>query len=56
MQIAKCIVQGIRENKLPIASFLKKETGHYSPSKPDAASDWYWPLSPVTAKAKPDGN
>ncbi len=56
MQIAKCIVQGMRDINLPLAGYLKKDVPVYSPSKPDDFTKWYWPLSPVTAKTKPDGN
>jgi lysophospholipase L1-like esterase len=56
MEIAKCIVQGMREIHLPLAGFLKKDVPAYSPAKPGEVADWYWPLSPGTARAKPDGN
>ena len=55
-QIAKCIVQGIRNAGLPLASFIRDEVPHYDPAKPDAVASFYWPLSPVIDKTKPDGN
>jgi lysophospholipase L1-like esterase len=55
-QIARCIVQGIRDQKLPLANYLRSDIPLYNPAKPDDVTNWYWPLSPVTAKAKPDGN
>jgi len=56
MQLAKCMVQGMRDIHLPLAEYLRKDVPVYSPAKPDEVAEWYWPLSPVTAKAKPDGN
>jgi len=45
-QIAKCVVEGIKKNKLGIAKFLNKGLTVFDPAKPDAVSSWYWPWSP----------
>jgi lysophospholipase L1-like esterase len=55
-QIARCIVQGIKNNKLPIAKYLKKNITPFDPAKPDAVENWYWPQSILQAAVKPDGN
>lgn len=55
-QIARCIVQGILDNKLPVAKYLKKNITPFDPAKPDAVENWYWPQSMLVAAAKPDGN
>jgi hypothetical protein len=56
LQIAKCIVQGMRNIGLPLASFLRENIPLYDPAKPDAVASFYWPLSPAIDKTKPDGN
>jgi lysophospholipase L1-like esterase len=55
-QIARCIVQGIKDNQLPIAKYLKKNIAPFDPAKPDAVENWYWPQSILQAAVKPDGN
>ncbi len=55
-ELARCIVQSIKDQKLPFASQLKKDIGKYDPAKPGAFESWYWPLSTVMALAKPDGS
>ncbi|HMP93101.1 MAG TPA: rhamnogalacturonan acetylesterase [Phnomibacter sp.] len=56
MQIAKCIIQGIKDLKLPLAKFLKEQMPAFDATMPDDWQNWYWPLSPGMAAAKPDGN
>ena len=55
-EIARCIVQSIRDQHLPLAKYLKNNIPVFDPAKPDAVENWYWPLSPVAATLKPDGN
>jgi lysophospholipase L1-like esterase len=55
-EIARCIVQGIRDNKIPIVKYLKKNIAAFNPAKPDQAANWYWPQSILLAAEKPDGN
>jgi hypothetical protein len=55
-EIARCIVQGIKDNKLPIAKYLKKNITTFDPAKPGMPGDWYWPQSILLATEKPDGN
>ena len=55
-EIARCIVQSIKDNKLPIAKHLKKNILPFDPSKPDAVENWYWPQSILLPAVKPDGN
>jgi len=55
-QIARCIIRGIKENRLGLAAYLRKDLKDFDPSKPDKAEDFYWPLSPGFSAAKPDGN
>jgi lysophospholipase L1-like esterase len=55
-QIAKCVVEGIKANKLSLVKFLKNDTPPFSPIKPDALAAWQWAESPRTDAVKPDGN
>ncbi len=55
-QIARCIVQGIKDNKLPIAKYLKNNIAPFNPAQPDAVENWYWPQSILQDAVKPDGN
>ena len=55
-EISKIIVEGIRKNNLGIAGAIKKDTPVFNPANPDHFASFYWPYSPSTATAKPDGN
>jgi lysophospholipase L1-like esterase len=55
-EIARIIATGIMQNNLGLAKYLKKELKPFDPSKPDAVSNLYWPLSLSIASSKPDGN
>jgi lysophospholipase L1-like esterase len=55
-EIARCIVQGIKDKKIPITKYLKKSVASFNPSKPDPVEKWYWPQSILLAAEKPDGN
>jgi lysophospholipase L1-like esterase len=54
-EIAKCVVEGIRANKLGLVKYLK-DTPAFDPAKPDAPAAWQWAESPRSAVTKPDGN
>jgi lysophospholipase L1-like esterase len=55
-ELARCVVQSIKEQQLPLAKFLKKDIPAFSPAKPDTVEKCYWPLSAMVSSAKPDGN
>ncbi len=55
-EIARIILKGIRDNKLGLAKFVKKNIPEFNPTKPDNFSSFYWPYSPTAAAVKPDGN
>jgi len=55
-QIAKCIVKGIKEAKLGIASSLRKELSPFDPAHPDPVEKWNWPMGAYVTGMKPDGN
>ena len=54
-QIAKCILQGIKDKKLGLARYIKDFEG-YDPAHPDDVNTFAWDLSPFTEIEKPDGN
>ena len=45
-QLTKCIIEGIRENKLGITKYLIKGIPEYDPAKPDIFETFNLPLSP----------
>lgn len=45
-ELAKCIIEGIRKNKLGIRKFIVKDLPEFDPSKPDSFQDFSLPLSP----------
>ena len=55
-ELAKCVVLGIRENKLPLAKSIAAEFGDFDPAKPDDVSKFEMPASPTVSKDKPLGN
>ncbi|WP_069660929.1 rhamnogalacturonan acetylesterase [Arcticibacter eurypsychrophilus] len=54
-EIAKIIVQGIKDNKLGLAKYLV-ELPVFNPAQPDAFQTFSWPVSPKASLVKPDGN
>ena len=62
-ELAKCIIEGMRQLNLPILSALRPEymerypaAAPFNPSQPDALSDFHWNDSPFFEAEKPDGN
>jgi hypothetical protein len=55
-ELAKCIVEGIKANKLAIAKYLVKDASPFDPSRPDAFEEFKVPGSPQTKDVKPLGN
>ena len=55
-ELAKCVVEGIKANKLGLVKFLRNDTPAFDPAKPDALASWIWVDSPRSAVTKPDGN
>ncbi|MDQ3011173.1 MAG: rhamnogalacturonan acetylesterase [Acidobacteriota bacterium] len=55
-QLAKCIVEAIKANKLGIAKFLVKDVLAFDPNKPDPFDGFNVPASPRNTNVKPLGN
>ncbi len=45
-ELAKCVVQGVIDQKLPIAQFVTDDWKPFDPAKPDAIADFKMPLDP----------
>ncbi len=54
-EMAKCVMNGIKEAKLDIAKYITNFDG-FDPAKPELISSFYWPVSPSKSTVKPDGN
>lgn len=55
-EIAKCIVTGMRSNKLVLAEYLVDKLPAFDPAHPADFEKWKLPASPIAVTAKPDGN
>jgi lysophospholipase L1-like esterase len=55
-ELAKCVVEGIRENKLALVKDLAADVAPFDPSKPDDVKSFYMPESPMRDTLKPEGN
>jgi lysophospholipase L1-like esterase len=56
-ELAKCVVEGIKENKLELANHLARDLTPFDPSKPDEVKTFFMPASPMRdPAAKPEGN
>jgi lysophospholipase L1-like esterase len=55
-ELARCVVEGIRQNKLDLAKELRPDVPRFDPSKPDSIEAFDVPASPKTEAEKPLGN
>jgi len=55
-EIAKCVVEGIKANKLGLVQYLRPDVPPFDPTHPDALAKWNWLESPHNTVVKPDGN
>jgi hypothetical protein len=55
-QLAKTIVQAIRDQKLPLAKYLIKGLPKFDPKKPDDVKTFAIPASPAVTDLKPLGS
>jgi lysophospholipase L1-like esterase len=55
-QVAKCVVEGIRNSRLSLAKYLTYDVRPFDPSKPDAIENFRLPASPVVTNLKPLGS
>jgi lysophospholipase L1-like esterase len=55
-ELAKCVVEGIRQNKLEIARFIRHDALVFDPVQPDPIETFAVPASPQISVQPPDGN
>ncbi len=55
-ELAKCVIEGIKQDQLPLAKFIVDDFGNFDPAHPDAVASFQMPVSPVSSSAKPLGN
>ena len=55
-ELAKCVVEGIKQAKLPLAKSIVDDFGGFNPSKPDDVNTFVMAVSPNVSAAKPLGN
>jgi lysophospholipase L1-like esterase len=55
-EMARCVVQGIRDLKLPLAKFIATDVAEFNPAKPDRVAEFALPASPNRSAVKPDGD
>ena len=55
-EVAKMVVEGIRQLGLPLAAHLRSDWRDYSPDNPDNPDTFVWYAAPIFETAKPDGN
>src|SRR5439155_18247136 len=55
-ELAKCVVEGIKANKLPLAKSIVDDVPSFDPAHPDPVDQFNMPESPQHDTTKPDGN
>ena len=55
-ELAKCVVEGIRQNKLDIAKYIVNDFKGFDPGKPDPVDSFVMLASPDRTIQKPEGN
>jgi lysophospholipase L1-like esterase len=55
-EVARCVVEGIKQNKLGLAPFLAGDVPAFDPSRPDPVDRFRVPASPRQTARAPEGN
>jgi lysophospholipase L1-like esterase len=55
-QLARCVVEGIKQNQRELAKYLADNVTAFDPARPDPFNHFRLPASPVSTSEKPDGN
>ena len=53
-QLAKCIVEGIKQSKLDLARCIVDDFQGFDPSKPDIVDSFNLPASPISTGGEPE--
>ena len=54
-ELARAVVQEIRDQRLPLAPYLRKDIPEFRPGRPDDRATFVWPPSPLVSAEKPYG-
>jgi hypothetical protein len=49
-ELARCVVHGMRQAKLPVAKLLRKDVPDFNPAHPDSLTDFHLPATPIPPK------
>jgi lysophospholipase L1-like esterase len=49
-ELARCVVHGMRQAKLPVARLLRKDVPDFNPVNPDSLTDFHLPATPIPPK------
>lgn len=55
-ELAKCVVEGIKQDKLALSKSIVDDFGNFDPAKPDPVATFEMPASPNVSTLKPLGN
>lgn len=55
-ELARCVVEGIKADKLGLTKFLTDDVPAFDPAHPDPVSAWDLPASPASSAVKPEGS
>jgi hypothetical protein len=55
-ELAKCVIQGIRDAKLPLATSIIDDFPRFNPAYPDSPDTFNLPASPARSELAPRGN
>ncbi len=55
-ELAQCVVEGIRQDKLPLAKYIAGDFKEFDPAHPDPLDTFHMPVSPQHSEVKPLGN
>ena len=53
LELAKCVVQAIRDQHLPLARYLRHDVQRFDPAHPDPPQVWHDPPDPFLSAQKP---
>ena len=55
-ELAQCVLDGIRQDHLPLARYIVRDFRGFDPAHPDPVDRFYMPASPRASAVKPPGN
>jgi lysophospholipase L1-like esterase len=55
-QLARCVVEGIRQSKLDLAKYIIDDFKRFDPARPDDVDSFSIPASPMSDPKKPEGS